>query len=145
MSHASGAVPAMSPAKDSGSERDSSLIVQELYIKLKEDMEAMERKRGSQAMEFQEKLNSQWKILTEMSNQIQSLVMISIPKESVQERADSDDVLGSRRARKLNLLCDNFKMILDTMVTWRCGLTDVEVLFKYFKAKLNQNKLSLPV
>ena len=117
MSHASGAVPAKPPAKDSGSERDSSLIVQELYIKLKEDMEAMERKRGSQAMEFQEKLNSQWKILTEMSNQIQSLVMISIPKESVQERADSDDVLGSRRARKLNLLCDNFKMTLDTMVT----------------------------
>lgn len=117
MSHASGAVTTKRPAKDSGSERDSSLIVQEQYIKLKEDMEAMERKRRSQAMEFQEKLNSQWKILTEMSNQIQSLVMISIPKESVQERADSDDVLGPRRARKLNLLCDNFKMILDTMVT----------------------------
>ena len=116
MSHASGAVPAKPPAKDSGSERDSSLIVQEQYIKLKEDMEAMERERRSQAMEFQEKLNSQWKILTEMSNQIQSLV-IPIPKESVQERADSDDVLGSRRARKLNLLCDNFKMILDIMVT----------------------------
>lgn len=35
MSHASGAVPAKPPAKDSGSERDSSLIVQEQYIKLK--------------------------------------------------------------------------------------------------------------
>ena len=116
MSHASGAVPAKPPAKDSGSERDSSLIVQEQYIKLKEDMEGTERERRSQAMEFQEKLSSQWKISTEVSNQIQSLV-IPIPKESVQERADSDDVLCSRRARKLNLLCDNFKMILDTMVT----------------------------
>lgn len=54
MSHASGAVPAKPPAKDSGSERDSSLIVQEQYIKLKEDMEAMERKRRSKAMEFQQ-------------------------------------------------------------------------------------------
>lgn len=45
MSHASGAVPAKPPAKDSGSERDSSLIVQEQYIKLKEDMEGMEREK----------------------------------------------------------------------------------------------------
>ena len=95
MSHASGTDSAKPLAKDSGSEHDLSLSVQEQYVKLKEGMEQMERERRAQAMEFQEKLNSQWKILTEMSNQIQNLVMISIPKESMQERADSDDVSDS--------------------------------------------------
>ena len=85
----------VSAAALAGSERYSSLIVQEQYIKSREDMEAMERGRRAQAKEFQEKLDNQWKILTEMSTQIQNLVMISGPKESVQERADGDVFVGS--------------------------------------------------
>ena len=98
MRQVSAAAPAVPLTKDSGSERYSSLIVQEQYIKLKEDMEAMERGRRAQAKEFQEKLDNQWKILTEMSTQIQNLVMISGPKESVQERADGAVFLGSEQS-----------------------------------------------
>ena len=98
MRQVSAAAPAVPVTKDSGSERYSSLIEQEQYIKLKEDMEAMERERRAQAKEFQEKLDNQWKILTEMSTQIQNLVMISGPKESVQERADGDIFLGSEES-----------------------------------------------
>ena len=98
MRQVSAAAPAVPLTKDSGSERYSSLIEQEQYIKLKEDMEAMERERRAQAKEFQEKLDNQWKILTEMSTQIQNLVMISGPKESVQERADGDVFLGSEES-----------------------------------------------
>ena len=96
MRQVSVAAPEVSLTKVSWSERHSSLIVQEQYIKLKEDMEAMKRGRRAQAKEFQEKLDNQWKILTEMSTQIQNLVMISGPKESVQERADGDVFLGSQ-------------------------------------------------
>ena len=96
MRQVSVAAPAVQLTEVSWSERHSSLIVQEQYIKLKEDMEAMKRERRAQAKEFQEKLDNQWKILTEMSTQIQNLVMISGPKESVQERADGDVFLGSQ-------------------------------------------------
>lgn len=92
------AAPEVSLTKVSWSERHSSLIVQEQYIKLKEDMEAMKRGRRAQAKEFQEKLDNQWKILTEMSTQVQNLVMISGPKESVQERADGAVFLGSEQS-----------------------------------------------
>lgn len=92
------AAPEVPLTKVSWSERHSSLIVQEQYIKLKEDMEAMKRGRRAQAKEFQEKLDNQWKILTEMSTQIQNLVMISGPKESVQERADGAVFLGSEQS-----------------------------------------------
>ena len=98
MRQVSVAAPAVPLPKDSWSERHSSVIVQEQYIKLKEDMEAMERERRAQAKEFQEKLDNQWKILTEMSTQIQNLVMISGPKESVQERADGAVFLGSEQS-----------------------------------------------
>ena len=98
MRQVSVAAPEMPLTKVSWSERHSSLIVQEQYIKLKEDMEAMERERRAQAKEFQEKLDNQWKILTEMSTQIQNLVMISGPKESVQERADGAVFLGSEQS-----------------------------------------------
>ena len=98
MRQVSVAAPAVPLPKDSWSESHSSVIVQEQYIKLKEDMEAMERERRAQAKEFQEKLDNQWKILTEMSTQVQNLVMISGPKESVQERADGDIFLGSEKS-----------------------------------------------
>ena len=61
-------------------------------------MEAMERGKRAQAKEFQEKLDNQWKILTEMSTQIQNLVMISGSKESVQERAHGAVFLGSEQS-----------------------------------------------
>ena len=98
MRQVSVAAPAVPLTEVSWSERHSSLIVQEQYIKLKEDMEALKRGRRAQAKEFQEKLDNQRKILTEMSTQIQNLVMISGPKESVQERADGAVFLGSEQS-----------------------------------------------
>ena len=62
-------------------EQDLKHYVQTQYDKLREDMEKMERERRVQAMEFEEKLNKQCEMLTEIRN----LVMLSIPERKTKK------------------------------------------------------------
>ena len=71
-------------------EQDLKRYVQTQYDKLREDMEKMERERRAQAMEFEEKLEKQWKMLTEIRN----LVMLSTPQTKTKEGSDDNDVFG---------------------------------------------------
>ena len=57
-------------------------------------MDAMERERGAQAVEFQEKLDKQWKMLKENRN----LVMVLIQEGKTKKNTDDNDVLVSEEA-----------------------------------------------
>ena len=74
-------------------ERIKQDLTQTQYDKLREDMEKMERERRVQAMEFEEKLEKQWKMLTEIRN----LVMLSMPETKTKESSDNNDVFGSEK------------------------------------------------
>ena len=69
VSHASPIQPLV--ANDDGIEQELTRYVQ------KADMEKIEKERKEKAMEFQEKLDKQWRMLTEIRN----LVMLSLPKK----------------------------------------------------------------
>ena len=80
---------------DGGIEQELTRYVQ------KADMEKMERERKVQAMEFQEKLDKQWKMLAEIRN----LVMLSLPTRKSKEISDDNDVFGSEITSSKSVVC----------------------------------------
>ena len=73
MSQISHAPSAQRLARDAGIEKELTDYLQKQFLKQKDDMETMERERKVQATEFQERLDKQWQLLTEIRN----LVMLS--------------------------------------------------------------------
>ena len=73
MSQISHAPSAQRLAREVGIEKELTDCQQKQFLKLKDDMETMERERKVQATEFQERLDKQWQLLTEIRN----LVMLS--------------------------------------------------------------------
>ena len=77
MSQISHAPSAQRLARDVGIEKELTDCLQKQFLELKDDMETMERQRKVQATEFQERLDKQWQLLTEILN----LLMLSIPEK----------------------------------------------------------------
>ena len=98
-SHAS---PTQLLSRDARIEQELTHHVKEQYQTLKEEMNAMERLRSAQALEFQEKLHEQRKMLTE----IRDLLMVLIQEGKRKESVDDNDVLDSGdTTRQKSVMC----------------------------------------
>ena len=84
---ASHAPPAQRLTRDAGIEQDLVNYAREQYQNLREEMEALELTRRAQAMEFQEELDRQGKMLAE----IRELVMLSIQEMKNNKSAATND------------------------------------------------------
>ena len=94
MAQLSHAAPVQRLTRNAGIEQDLTSYVKQQYLTLKEGINAMERERSAQAVEFQEKLDEQRKMLTEIRN----LVMVLIQEGKKKENAGDNDVLVSEEA-----------------------------------------------
>jgi len=92
MAQESHASPTQLLTRDAGIEQELTHHVKQQYQTLKEEVNAMERLRSVQALEFQEKLHEQRKMLTEMRDLLMVLIREGKRKDP---DVDDNDILDS--------------------------------------------------